>query len=1019
MDPDAPPEVNPQTIEQMFRAQFSQSPAEFAESDQWQRAVTRDSATIFVFMEFLASQQSEPYIQLFVIQCIQRIVDVHYSQLALYEILGSLVSISGDVVSDAKVVDRFGELVGCIARLIYQRDDCLLIEVDSGVPEKSPLEWAILSGVLTNMDAARSDCTKDINMRVAEHFGSEHLEAFGALAFRALEIQPEPAVRLLLDCVRFSRLRDFLFAPFQEAAIYDQLFQVAAGSEPPASSNALDVIRVVSRSWQCCKVPTNSGVVANIQVFIMRLLELPEFFAPEGNRSAFLRFFESLDGVFWRHRSQFPAAVIDFISAIIRGDFELSLVLLPVLLDRLIQGITINRAVFQECQAHFATLLPAFLDAALQKIDDGPRTAYESMLMSPGSVQLIVGLMMRLMDPGAASDLTRTAATFIIEVGALPITLASNIKLGFLLVVARQAITREIPLDCRSAAGPINAGMIDSVFQTMLGSATKLRGFVAASRESPLPMEEFAIRFLISFTKFYYGRHQSELAVQTDFPHLTTCTTNEERALFVFRRLWDDVQLGICVPEASRGLQRFVDTPRALSHLLGTDCPEVFLGSYLEFPCKSVLYYVLAKIMMTPPAPEVASHVKDQFLASLAENFGGKDDEQSLKRLFKLLMGLFRSSQNLTEWGDLYLFFTSVFGDICMECSRSPMWKLVLNFIQQVMTSSPNSNPFKLHLPHSFRLFKYLIAILTNLAVHLGNDLAQIDVEESIYETAFAATSFDSKPLGLLEARDIGLNRRQVKIQPNQILILIKKSDDNAWSMLASVVCSAKFLINSPFPNYGILEMYGDNCVFDMLNAILDDLEKTTMMSLHAHTNLVLILAEFSVKICLHFGDAVIANSRSWDFFVNFLRVAFLSHLLDVISNACTALTELLKRLNSQEEAACFRQHFVLALNVSLRAAECHQAVDVIMMFLRIDPEFVAEIGELIEADLQIPEIREQFSAGFHHLWDQPSPEAQEDGDPDHRMSAISGVKAFQNHVCPLSLKLYALPSFLRYFSFR
>jgi hypothetical protein len=295
--------------------------------------------------------------------------------------------------------------------------------------------------------------------------------------------------------------------------------------------------------------------------------------------------------------------------------------------------------------------------------------------------------------------------------------------------------------------------------------------------------------------------------------------------------------------------------------------------------------------------------------------------------------------------------------------------------------------------------------ILTNLASNLKDTLAQIDVDESIYETAFTISESKSAPLGLLEARSSGLNSKRLTLKAHPLKLHVKQSDDDAWSMLASIICSANLLINSPFPNYGILEMYGDNCAFVMIDALFERMKATTPISLLAHTNLVGFIAEFIVTICKNFREVVISNQNYWPFTVSFLQVAFLSHDHEVIHFTCTALDILAKGFVTPEELVDLRRHFVFALNVCLLSAECRPAKEFVGRFGEVDPDFVMSIGEKIQECLDSHESRVHFSAGYRLIWD--------------RSKQASGIPEFQSIVCPMSLKLFTLPSLQEFFSFK
>jgi hypothetical protein len=1007
--------VDPASIDENHRRQMSGNPSEYAESDHWCRDVCRSSENLFIFLRFLCTEHTSSTCQIFVLKHMRTMIDLHHSHLPLYEIQSTLCSISSDLFESAEVLSRVGELVGYIARLIYQKDDKFCLVPDAQSMEFSRMDWAIFSGVLVHMDEHRSDCPWDVHRSLALRFADQFLDGFAAVAFRAMETQPEAAVHLLKNCLTFghamddrsSPIRDFIFAPFTETAIYEQLLAIVSAGESLAQAEAVDILKLIAQAHYL-----DSFVAIMVADFMMKVMGNRDFFRSAGNKRAFIRFFNALHFRIIQIREiAFAPACTDFLFDVIGTDLFLTHEVAPIVIDKLSQ----SRLNLPELIPKWSGFLLVFCESALREIDAHPLTAYHELLMDPRPLRKIVKNMLLMSDFPAAADIVKGIGDRIVDLSeAQTVSDVANVKLGFLLALAHPALKFEPGREFASAAIEMSAFLIDSVFRMMQNTENKVLAIQTDDKMRPFPMEEHLLFFLKAVLGKYY-RNKLQAAVFTDFPEIKACESPQATAVFIFQRLFADCSAGICVTAASRGLSVFVDhkSYRTLDCLLATDIPEYFLDHYPDLPCKSFLYHVLARIMTMSPSDGVPARVMMPFLSSLAENFARRDDEPSLKRLFKLLTELFGSSQNLPEWCVLYRFFSPTFGETCLQCSNSPHWKLVLNFIQQVIASAPQSNPFKSHLPHSLRLFKYFVQILTNFAVNLAMQLGQIDVDESIYETAFTVSESCSAPLGLREARSSGLNQKQQKLKSNRMPILVKKSDDNAWAVLASVICSASLLLASPFPNFGILEMYGDTCVFQMIDAIFERLSETTTVSLLAHPNLVNFLSEFIVNICTFFRPSVVSNPTYWEFILGFLKVSFLSHVFDVINCTCRSLGLIVKDFTSAEELGQLKTHFVLALNVSLQSAECVTAREFIAAFASLDPEFAITIGDAIASDLGVPETKEQFITGYRFIWDQPGVDARDWQVID------TAIQEFQSRVCPLSLKLFTLPSLHTYFSFR
>ena len=312
-----------------------------------------------------------------------------------------------------------------------------------------------------------------------------------------------------------------------------------------------------------------------------------------------------------------------------------------------------------------------------------------------------------------------------------------------------------------------------------------------------------------------------------------------------------------------------------------------------------------------------------------------------------------------------------------MQCSQSQHWDLLVNFLHQMMASLPRSNPFKTTRPDSMRLFKFFMTVFRHVGEQLSSILTPIVVDERFFDGAFIVTDFAGEQISLADGHQLDGSMSQEKMKCTQDIALIKKAekdkDDYGWSILEILISCANYLLGSPFPNFGVLALFNDTCIFDLMGVFADCLGKTSTVSITTRPDLFKSLVQFTVTMCQYFRLVILQNQAYFDFVSRVLLLTFISPEQEVVKNGCLGLRYLIVGDSvldpiPKSEAVKFHRHFVLSLNVVMQPFACAEASEVVHYFAKIDSGFAFQIGERIKSGLESETLKESFAEAYSHI---------------------------------------------------
>lgn len=1010
----------------------------FNQAKTWRKGVISNKDNIFLLIKFFQEYQIQPECQIFIIKMIRDMIDSYLHSLPLSQIGLMLSQTNPEILNNPSVTLILGNLIGYIARFVYQNEHSFIFEIGEDQKTCTKLQWAIYHDIVEYMDQPKTECNEEQNNDIIAHFKSEVLASFFFLSLRAIEIETETkdAIHLLVRCVRFGSSKtkpNFLQLDdakkeildiLQNEALFDKFIQFALNSNSPLSSDTVDLMSTILNSMTRFSVHSYLSLIDMIINFCSEILESKNFFKDQSNVNSFKNVFSSFPKTM-EVLLKCQQLCLDFLSFIDINLYQNYCLSIDILFSVSSFFESLLPYISKESQLYknFTNFFNTFIQATLKSLENDPIDTYNSILLDSAMRGELKKLIKNLFNLSGSNknDCALYICELFNELIESPFNNIINLQLGFLLFVARIAMKN---LKCES-------NFFESIFKLFLSNNDKINEFIQELDENePFVTELYSLSFLKSFLKLFFSHNRNCC------PEISLFDSPESVVVFIFQRFWNDMINNVCPEKSNSCLRNFIRIGRQkneseeleleneienenesneksiLDIISVTDYPSNFLDNYLILPPKSIVYKTVVNVMLS------SDEIRPRFLQSLEENFVGKEDDESLNKLFKIFSSWFDCYRDSNSWKTTYLYFITNFTPSCFKASiSSPIFISLLKLLYKIIVNLPSSNPFDSNEPYSFEMMNKMMTLLTNITNETTNFLKPIQIDEEIYDTVFVPDTFDSKPISLSEAHKIGLNERQMKMKMSYSSKAENINEDDAWSNITVIIFIAKSLMKSSISNFGIMELYDDKCIFVFFDSLITALSHTTPISIvsqgEKYDIMIQELSELNQVMVDNFRNIVIGNEKFYLFILEFIRITFLSHNSAVITHNCTTLSCFIRGFSKPSEIEILRNHFVLAFNAALYFIDCFSARNFVFEFARIDSQFFAQIGSLIENDLTQEVCKNAFHESFDNLW------KGIENVKDDNEEVKKCFKHFLDSITPHSIKLYSLPSLSQYFNFR
>ena len=300
-----------------------------------------------------------------------------------------------------------------------------------------------------------------------------------------------------------------------------------------------------------------------------------------------------------------------------------------------------------------------------------------------------------------------------------------------------------------------------------------------------------------------------------------------------------------------------------------------------------------------------------------------------------------------------------------------------------------NYNCFDSSKPDSFHFVQFIFQLLTNICDLLNEELEPLNVDDSIFQAAWdiSDNDFSESPIPLSEEQYITLSSSSSNISlfdnddndnnndNNNISETLQKStgnNDSIWLWVPKLLQAIIYFIQSPFPNFGIMEIYNDRSFFILFEKIIGLLGKQSLYSILSIPSLQIKLANYLWVMLKNFSAVIISTPQYWQNILDITRVLFLSNLPDVLQKIYFILHKSIQtiiQISDMNQLFQLRPHFVLTLNlISLQIKSLDRLTFFALQYGKYDKDFFFFIGEKIAESISDPTVRGIFLEKYGNL---------------------------------------------------
>lgn len=1027
------------------RLQGTVTPEDIQHANRLKKRIMERPHNIYLLISFL-EQGLDDSVAMLVTQYIDRMINAYKTNFPLMEILNKLMEVS---VSDT-VVPNLALCVRDIANILYCALPCdqkrFVLEVPSE-PTISVLSDCVFSSFLESFKdvVAALENSRPRRLEMFEEFRVRYAVDIMKWAIECIGNAPMRAMHLIVGCMTlgqdeessgmvtsagFLNLLQFVTAP----EFFQWLYEMAMGDQWPESDQAWRVVTMIARGVNEWRSETHVFLPL-IQTFVGNVLDNKEILVADVDRKC-VRFQNLLLAINPVSRQTPYHNMIDklfeFMLELLGRCDRGMVVMLPGLLNIMKRHMTsysrVSTDLGAELQGRLVTVLRMFIENTVSVCARDPRVILEGMLENVDETYESLKRLWELCN--LSLDEARAVAEMVCD----------NMQKGLegpfgevnCCVLAVVELVMKVAIDKRLVCmdqSVINR-LIDGMFWTIPKTEEPIKQ--VQSKEFVAALESVQLDLLQTFVDQFFGdlKHRDNDDFRKRKQDLTVLSDEKDFVSFLIRHHFENLLQEIQVDQTSQQLVKLLDRKKLMSVILETEVPEQLLESWMKLrPCQAV-YAMIVRVLFPSSESIEKDGFRDRFLQSFVATFQVPLKADLVERCFDFIANLFATSKDSYAWSDLCELLLDKYAGPAVEVAQSEHSEYILNFLT-VMTSHPIFSGTKENrtnvlldtkTKYPFALFRLLVTLAKHCTMKLVEKLRgkPVVVNEAIFTCALSVS--DTYQEGST---------------------VVDKINDENWEELSRVYKIAQLILDSPFCNFGILELFNDRCVDELIDGLIEGAFLTSSISwISVHG-----LCSRMLKLIRCFTDAqkpdfFIANEQRRKFLLTITKVAFLSSSEKVRDNACIVLRDTLVYSRQSDIASLFVQHFVLALNLSLDTQTEASDTFLYRFLCRCDRSaIVAQVINPIKAELTIPESQRAFSRGWDELFTDHivPPETQavvENGVPrlipvteEQRFAVLSDtdegemifvdrMKHFKEQLGPYCVQLDYIPSLGSFFVF-
>ena len=1020
-------EVSLNDIQQMVQSMSSENitPKDLCNYNRTKHEIIGNSQNIYKLIEFLQNQELSPQLIIEILKIIHELLNTYQTAFPLDEIFEMLVQLP---ISDIPLLKTLSDSIVLICVLIYLSENRLLLPITPEKDTVSPLECFVIEGFLEVLPTCIYDKKKRDQM--IKDFKRNYVVNIVQFGIRLMSKSDINGVSILYSALSFgidltksqTIVINNLLPLFESEDMFSLFVNLTNSNDFEISRKVIQIITILARG--CDKWVRCTKTVANIQFYLKSIFGNEEIF----NDQAKVIYIQNLIVAIQPNYPQCPYdSVIQSLYDFCEKKLQTSPLSIIILYTAILTMFSNFHSSNNEFHQHFIKeMIPCFyqyINIMTRTFDQYPDQAYEIIFESENIKQLITSLkrLLEFTDLSQISDFFHQAFSILFNA---EVSLSNSFKITFLLIAFNTCFLKHNLFLDDKANFVINknsadkkkievfANLFDILFIILSAMKQKMKDYyhLYDSTEYTFLMPRFLLQNILSILQIFFSNiKQDKQSLDQISPYLKIANTNEVIIHDLFDFLLFILFNGFDNHSVSKVIKVFLNNETLCTAIRQTEFPNQFLENYLSFPCISIYYFILTKIVFNHPEKN------EEFLTSLSKHFtqllsvdNGVVSDENVNRFFQVILAFFYAANETNKWYSFFVFLYQTFGETILKISDSSFSCFVLPFVYSItekngkMLLPKNGINFPKISPYSFRIFHYFTLLLTNCLKNI--DIKPINIDESVFQSAFPVSDVYFSEFSPFKKENTPNEGQE------------HESEEDNWDLFMIDLEAMCNFIESPFPNFGIMEYYQDKCIFEYFNCVIMQASKSSPISLLSLPNYFETLLRFLYLFSFNLPNVVISTESYLSFSLMITKIAFLDNNEENLKRTGQILTELCHCITTSHLPLkrFFEQHFILALNLCMSQQSFPEFESFIYWYISNEFEHVTELNKKIANGIEPAEVKQIINESLDILIQQ----GIFNGNPDDINKFNQGFATVTNIFRQYSIRLDYLSSLSQYFVF-
>lgn len=1006
---------NPSLLEEIKQiiegfSQPNQSGIEFANTNKRKRQLLR-SPRIIIDLLSLIQDPVLPEVQtLYILRLIKELIKKYKVSLNLEEYISILYNIPS---TSTKIQKHIAKTIAKAAFYVFLAEKKIILKCVEGYSELSNLDVYIYIDFITKINSYAQSVNKCKKVQAAKIYSVVRERLINIIilpTFDAVFSCATSSIELLRDCLAFGKdtsncksimYESFYLDAFYQPEIYDILFNVVQSNTPEISTYPFQIIGLIARTIHAID-QKSQNMVQFVQKFINNLINNPDFIQYKVNSIHFANLILNIEPISVPFPyNQTVNNLMQFSMYLVENDIRTYCIIFPSLVSLFLRFYLYgsrnkNSGIVPEFKLQFTNLLDTYVDSMLDAILNRPKRAYKAIFEL--DIENTTGLIRNLWQFSLSRDEEEISNTINHIVGSInalmqgEITESSSIQISFLYLIIQVAFDKQQLFH--------NVRVFDIFYQQMIEYAQLMQQTIinAAATINPLYCELSFIDAMI-----YGCRTAVNLLNIPGIQNEEEKNMKKQELAFqyipeTFAKLLFNIKNNIEIKHSGIILNQFCNNKYLIQTIEQTEIPKEILETCNQYPCKTSIFMAFNQLFFYQNESGQWPF-KSIYLQIIKDMFKEVPDDNAIDFL-KVIGTLFCSVNNDLQWAEIYKFYENNFLETCLNLSLSNSSLIFLHFLEKISSVEkkrlPKHNPFETSEHYCFTIVQTIFKFLTNILSKL--QFSPINIDESIYFGEYMSPSYYENDSTVFEMNDT--------------------EEYESYEILARIIDLANIWINTPFPNFQILELYHDYFLQDFTKLIIKTLSVTSTVSLYSFPKLFNAMHNW-FSFCFMFGKELFNQLIENDiiqFIIQFSLVSFLSLDFKILNSNCLMLFEITRLfIENYIPLEQFQKHLLFTIKIVLSTDdEIGFGMHFIHLMAVFSRDFYDNIFRIILNSIENTRIHDKLLSCFERM-------TSEDAMQNHPKSQqlfFDLFKEFKKVYNENKVQFEDIPELSQYFSF-